>query len=154
MKKYFRIFLIAFWLVIFNSCNDNDEVVTSDEKGQFSLDRLQYRIGKGIAPNDSLRNYLWYDLKYHFENEPGTLQTLAFYFPDSSVQGYYFDYGYPTPINEITGWVDSIWLNQILNLGDCMKIFCSMSGAFWQKLDSSYRFTGTFSIQNEQIVNY
>ena len=154
MKKYLRTFLVTFYLIIFNSCNDNDEFITINEKGKFRLDKLEYLIGKGIAPNDSLRNYLKYNLKYHFEFEPGTLQALVFIFPDSSGVGYNLDYFGPTPINEITGWLDSIWINQILEKEDSLKVICNMGGVFWQKVDSSYKFIGTFSIHNEQMVVY
>jgi hypothetical protein len=154
MKKYLRTLMFIFYLIILNSCNDNDKFATINEKEKFRLDKLEYQIGKGIAPNHNLGNYLKYNLKYHFEFEPGTLQTLAFIFPDSSGMVINTDYAGPTPINEITSTVDSIWINQILEKDDSLKVICKIEGVFWQKVGKSYKFTDTFLIQNEQMVVY
>lgn len=154
MKIYLRTSMVIFYLIIFNSCNDNDKFATINEKEKFRLDKLKYQIGKGIAPNHNLRNYLKYDLKFHFEYEPGTLQTLTFNFPDSSGMVINSNYAGPTPINEITSWVDSVWINQILEKDDSLKVICKIGGVFWQKEGKSYKFTDTFSIQNEQMVVY
>lgn len=143
-------------LVIFMmGCDDSgNNIVKFNGEGKFKVDTLSYSIGEDIAPNDSLWNYVEYNLSFHFENYMGTLNSLVFVFDDSIGRGLNLDYAYPDPADKIFSWKEKLWLQKRLNNNDSVKINCGMSGAFWERVNTIYQSVGTFNWQRENIIYY
>ncbi|HCY76644.1 MAG TPA: hypothetical protein DHV28_12060 [Ignavibacteriales bacterium] len=143
-------------LVIFMmGCEDSGtNIAKFNGEGIFKVDTLSYNIGEGIASNDSLWNYVEYNLSFHFENYSGTLNSIVFVFDDSIGRGLNLDYAYPESANKIFSWKEKLWLQKRLNNNDSVKISCGMSGAFWERVNNNFISVDTFNWQRENTIYY
>ncbi|HSP88104.1 MAG TPA: hypothetical protein VLN45_08215 [Ignavibacteriaceae bacterium] len=148
------IFLISSFIIIIGCNKDELTSVNIKGEGKFKVDTLEYLIEKGIAPNDSLWNYVEYTVAYHYENYRGTLNNITFILSDSIGIALNIDYAYPDSINKIISWTDKLWLGKALKTGDSVKVECSMSGAFWEEINSEVKFVDTFKWQSQQLIYY
>ncbi len=157
MKNTINIFLwiiyfISFIIIIpFVGCSDNSVNPKSENlQGLFVVDSFNIKLNtQRQSDNDSLFGSIAYGLKYHFENQPGTIQNLGISIQDSIGRIVYIDYAFPKPINE-PGYLgesfELLWFN--LNTIDSIKFDIFISGAFWNynfKTSKMYGFLGEFN---------
>ena len=141
-KYFFLPYLIIFF---FFGCSDNS--VNSDNEdlpGLFVVDSFSTKIETHVHPeNDSLSGSLSYNLRYHFENQPGTVQSLVIIIQDSIGSGINIDYAYPKPINETGYFSESLALSGFnLNSIDSIKFDIFVSGVFWDYNFETSKFNG------------
>ena len=143
---YKKTLFILFLLIIFvASCSDNS-VNSDNEKipGLFVVDSFSTKIDKQqFQQNDTFTLKLSYKLYYHFENQPGTIQSLFIIFQDSIGRGTNIDYAFPKPINESGHFDESFDLSVFsINNADSIKFDIYISGAFWDYNFETLKFNG------------
>jgi hypothetical protein len=141
-----RILFILFALsIIVASCSDNS-VNSDNEKilGLFIVDSFYTKIDiQQLTENDSLIFLFSYNLNYHFENQPGTIESIFIIIQDSIGRGGYFYNLIPIPVNEPGHFGESFELSGF-NLGniDSIKYDISVSGVFWDYNFKTSKFKG------------
>lgn len=144
--------IISFILIILSvgctdiSVNNKNEYL----QGLFVVDSFNSKLDtQRYSDKDTLSGTITYGLKYHFENQPGTIQNLSIIIHDSIGRLSCIDYAYPIPIEEPVSWSESIelkWFN--LNDIDSIKFDIFISGAFWNynyRTLTSYGSLGEFN---------
>ncbi len=127
-----KITLLLFFIIIVLRCSD-DSINSSNYKlsGQFVVDKLDIKMHQNSL-TDSLSYLLTYSLKYHFANQPGTVQSLSVIIQDSISIVLFLDYVAPLKINEEGNFTDSIPLSLLkFDSIDSIKFEINISGVFW-----------------------
>ena len=133
-------------LLFFFACSrDKSPVGPMQEMkpGKLVIDYFHTEINVKRNPeNDSLWSFFSYSIKYHFENQPGTVQALSIIMDNYLGMVLNLDYASPIPKNQIEKFESSFWIKNDFFRMDSININFGMSGVFWNYDEKEKKFLG------------
>ena len=142
---YFKLSYFLLILLFFFACSKDRSPLSPIQEmkpGKLVIDHFYTEIIVKINPeNDSLWSFFSYSIKYHFENQPGTVQAFGM-IVDNLGMVLNIDYASPIPKNQIEKFEGSFWIKDDFLGRDSINASFGMSGAFWNYDEEEKKFLG------------
>ena len=149
IKKKILLSITIGCTIFFLACSKDSPVAPENDLGKFSLEsfdadaKLLYRP---VQEDTAIK--VTFSIFYQFENQPGTIASLAMSFSDGSVAGANFSYAKPQLADKLLEFPFQTWIPSDMMSGDSLLFDLNIQGVFWSydfQSDTFQGFENTFN---------